>query len=55
MIANGLAISETDIETVFESRIDEFSTPERRNIRQMVFDDKEKARAPYHASSRGRF
>ena len=43
MIANGLEISDTDIETAFESRIDEFSTPERRNIRQMVFDDTNKA------------
>ena len=43
MIANGLEISDNDIETVFESRIDEFSTPERRKIRQMVFEDTSKA------------
>jgi peptidyl-prolyl cis-trans isomerase D len=43
MIADGIEISDTDIETAFESRIDEFSTPERRNIRQMVFDDINKA------------
>ena len=43
MIANGLEISDTDIETAFESRIDEFSTPEKRKIRQMVFDDTNKA------------
>ena len=45
MIASELAISETEIKTAFESRIGEFSTPETRNIRQMVFDDVEKARA----------
>ena len=44
MIAGGLKISETDIKTAFESRIDEFSTPERRDIRQMVFDDINQAR-----------
>ena len=44
MIASGLVISETDIKTAFENRIDEFSTPERRNIRQMVFDNKDEAR-----------
>ena len=43
MIANELEISDSDIETAFESRIEEFSTPERRNIRQMVFDDTNKA------------
>ena len=44
MIASGIAISETDIKTAFENRIDEFSTPERRDIRQMVFDDIDKAK-----------
>ena len=44
MIADGLTISETDIKTTFETRIDEFSTPETRDMRQMVFDDIEKAR-----------
>ncbi len=44
MIATGLAISEAEIKTAFESRLDEFSTPERRNIRQMVFDDIDKAK-----------
>ena len=42
-IANGLTISEKDIKTAFENRVDEFSTPETRNIRQMVFDDTDTA------------
>ena len=44
MIASGLEISDTDIETAFEGRIDEFGTPERRNIRKMVFDATNKAK-----------
>ena len=44
MIASGLEISETEIKAAFESRIDEFSTPEKRSIRQMVFDDIGKAK-----------
>lgn len=44
MIASGLEISDSDIKAAFESRIDEFSTPETRNIRQMVFDEIEKAK-----------
>ena len=44
MIAKRLAVSESDIKTAFESRIDEFSTQETRNIRQMVFDDKARAK-----------
>lgn len=45
MIARGLKISDSDIRTAFESRIDEFSTPETRNIRQMVFDDIKEAQS----------
>ncbi|MBL6595962.1 MAG: peptidyl-prolyl cis-trans isomerase [Candidatus Puniceispirillum sp.] len=40
MIASNLEIDDIKIAAAFESRIDEFSTPETRNIRQMVFDDK---------------
>ncbi len=45
MISSGLEISETDIKTAFESRIDEFSEPEKRTIRQMVFDNSDKAKS----------
>ena len=44
MIASSLKISESEVKDAFESRVDEFSTPETRNIRQMVFDNMEKAR-----------
>ncbi len=40
MIASNLEIDDAKIAAAFESRIDEFSTPETRKIRQMVFDDK---------------
>ncbi len=43
MIARGLEVSDSDIKTAFQSRIDEFRTPEIRSIRQMVFDDVKKA------------
>ena len=38
-IAETITISDTDIQTTFDERLDEFRTPETRNIRQMVFDD----------------
>ena len=40
LIASSIEITDAEIQTAFENRIDEFSTPETRKIRQMVFDDK---------------
>ena len=39
-IASSLEITDAEIQTAFENRIEEFSTPETRQIRQMVFDNK---------------
>jgi len=39
VIAETITISDADIQTAFDDRLDEFSTPETRKIRQMVFDD----------------
>ncbi len=44
MLANKLEIPITEIQTAFKDRMEEFSTPEVRKIRQMVFDNKEKAK-----------
>ena len=38
-IAEGIAISDTEIRSAFDDRLDEFRTPETRDIRQMVFDN----------------
>ena len=43
MLANKLEIPTAEIQNAFENRIEEFSKPEMRKIRQMVFDDREKA------------
>ena len=40
LIASSIDITDAEIQAAFENRIDEFSTPETRQIRQMVFDDK---------------
>ena len=40
MIASSIEITDAEIQTAFENRIDKFSTPETRQIRQMVFDGK---------------
>lgn len=39
MFASAITISETDIADAYADRIDEFTTPERRRVRQMVFED----------------
>lgn len=39
MLMNGLSVSEDEVIAAFESRMDEFVTPETRALRQMVFDD----------------
>ena len=43
-IFEGIAISDTEIRSAFEDRLDEFRTPETRDIRQMVFDDEASAK-----------
>ena len=39
IIAEEITISDSEIRAAFDDRLDEFSTPETRSIRQMVFDD----------------
>ena len=39
MFAEGIEISDTLVAEAYDARIDEFITPETREIRQMVFDD----------------
>ena len=45
-IAEDIAISDADIRIAFEDNLDEFRTPETRDIRQLVFDDKATATPP---------
>lgn len=47
MFAGDIDISDGDIETAYQDRIDEFTTPERRRLRQMVFADSAAAEAAY--------
>ena len=45
IIAEEINISDSEIRATFDDRLDEFSTPETRSIRQMVFDDEATANA----------
>ena len=45
IIAEEITISDSEIRAAFDDRLDEFSTPETRSIRQMVFDDAATANA----------
>ena len=45
IIAEEISISDNEIRAAFDDRLDEFSTPETRSIRQMVFDDAATANA----------
>lgn len=45
IIAEEITISDNEIRAAFDNRLDEFSTPETRSIRQMVFDDAATANA----------
>jgi peptidyl-prolyl cis-trans isomerase D len=47
MFAADIEISDAEVETAYQDRIDEFTTPERRRLRQMVFDDRPTAEAAY--------
>jgi len=40
MFAASIDVSDSEVETAYQDRIDEFTTPERRRLRQMVFDDR---------------
>ena len=53
MFAADIEISDADVETAYQDRIDEFTTPERRRLRQMVFDDRAAADAAYARLSGG--
>jgi peptidyl-prolyl cis-trans isomerase D len=44
-LAEEVAISEEELRDAFENRKGEFETPERRNVRQIVFEDRETAAA----------
>ena len=43
-IGQGITISDAEIRSAFADRLDEFRTPETRDIRQMVFDDEATAK-----------
>ena len=45
IIGKEISISDSRIRAAFDDRLDEFSTPEARSIRQMVFDDAATANA----------
>ena len=45
IIAEEITISDSETRAAFDDRLDEFSTPETRSIRQMVFDDAATANA----------
>ena len=53
MISANIEITEADIASAFADRLDEFSTPEIRKIRQMVFDDKALAETARTRSAKG--
>jgi len=47
-LAGEIAISDQELEAVFKERIDEFSQPERRTLRQMVFSEESAAINAYN-------
>ena len=53
MFLDDIEISEADIKTAYEDRIDEFTTPEQRRVRQMVFDDAAAANTAFERVSGG--
>jgi len=53
MFAADIEITEEAVETAYRDRIDEFTTPETRRLRQMVFDDKAAAEAAYSRLTNG--
>ena len=53
MFADGIDISDSAIETAYADRLVEFTTPESRRVRQMVFDDMETAQTALSRVSGG--
>ena len=53
MFLDEIEISEAEIKTAYEDRIDEFTTPEQRRVRQMVFDDVAAANTAFERVSAG--
>ena len=53
MFADGIDISDSAIETAYADRLDEFTTPESRRVRQMVFDDMDTAQTALSRVSGG--
>ena len=53
MFFDEIDISDADIKTAYEDRIDEFTTPEQRRVRQMVFDDAAVAGTAFERVSAG--
>ena len=53
-LAEKAAISDDAIASVYESRLDEFKTPEKREIQQMVFPSKDEANAAHQLLSNGK-
>lgn len=47
MFAADIDISDAEVETAYQDRIDEFTTTEKRRLRQMVFEDSTAAEAAY--------
>ena len=52
MFAAEMHVSDTDIAAAYDARLDEFTTPETREIRQMVFDDAALAQSAFDRSGR---
>lgn len=53
MFTGEVEVSDRDIEIAFADRLDEFTTPERRSVRQMVFEDAETAGKAFDRVSGG--
>lgn len=52
-VAEGIAVDESQLQTTYQERQEEFTRPERRAFRQMVFDDQAQAARAREALARG--
>jgi peptidyl-prolyl cis-trans isomerase D len=52
-LAKEIAVSDQELQAVFEERIDEFGRPERRTLRQMVFGEEDAAINAYNQLAGG--
>ncbi len=52
-LAKEIEISEDDLRAAYEQRADEFSTAEKRNVRQMLISDEAKAKSAHQRVSEG--